>query len=188
MERETMSKYLVIIYVIITFTPFHLYAQNIEIKCDFNDNNVDTDKLYSTGTYDKNISGTLCYGNITDDEMFGKLHFKYYFPLKNGKLNGREQSFIKYENDDNFHINSYSEYKDGIKNGKEVFYYDDGSIINESNYKNGQLDGVLKEYSEDGMLTLEAEYKNGKEHGKVIYYNEDGIEKIEYFNNGVKVK
>lgn len=55
-------------------------------------------------------------------------------------------------------------------------------------YKKGLLDGVLKEYSEDGMLTLEAEYKNGKEHGKVIYYNEDGIEKIEYFNNGVKVK
>lgn len=55
-------------------------------------------------------------------------------------------------------------------------------------YKKGLLDGVLKEYSKDDTLTLKAEYKNGKEHGKVIYYSEDGIEKIEYFNNGVKVK
>lgn len=41
MEGEIMAKYLVIIYVIITFIPFYLYAQNIEIKCDFKDNNVD---------------------------------------------------------------------------------------------------------------------------------------------------
>ena len=78
---EIMFKYQVIFYVIITFIPFYLYAQNIEIKCDFKDNNIDTTKLYSTGTYDKNISGTLCYENIIDDEMYGKLHFKYYFPL-----------------------------------------------------------------------------------------------------------
>lgn len=183
-----MSKYIVIFYVIITFIPFYLYAQNNEKKCDFIDNNVDTNILYSTGTYNKNISGTLCYENISDDEMYGKLYFKYYFPLKNGKLNGRVLSYSKFKDDDNYHINSLSEYKDGIKNGKEVFYYDDGSIINESDYKNGQLDGVLKEYSEDGDLTLKAEYKNGKVHGKVITFDENGTETIEYFNNGVKVK
>lgn len=187
MAGEIMAKYLVIIYVIITFIPFYLYAQNIEIKCDFKDNNIDTTKLYSTGTYDKNISGTLCYENIIDDEMYGKLHFKYYFPLKNGKLNGRVLTYIKFKNNDNYYVNSHSEYKDGVKNGKEVFYDYQGNIRIDSDFKNGQLDGVLKEYS-DGVLTLKAEYKNGKEHGKTIYYNEDGMEKIEYFNNGVKVK
>lgn len=89
-----MFKYQVIFYVIISFIPFYLYAENIEIKCDFKDNNIDTTKLYSTYTYDKNISGTLCYENIIDDEVFGKLHFKYYFPLKNGKLNGMVLSYI----------------------------------------------------------------------------------------------
>ena len=74
-----MPKYILIFYVIISFIPFYLYAQNIDIKCDFIDNNIDTEKLYSTGTYNKNISGTLCYENITDDEMYGKLYFKYYF-------------------------------------------------------------------------------------------------------------
>ena len=114
MEWEMMAKYLVIIYVIITFIPFYLCAQNIEIKCDFKDNNIDTTKLYSTGTYDKNISGTLCYENIIDDEMYGKLHFKYYFPLKNGKLNGMVLSYIIFKDDDNYYVNNHIDYKDGL--------------------------------------------------------------------------
>ena len=78
------------------------------------DNNIDTTKLYSTGTYDKNISGTLCYENITDDEMFGKLHFKYYFPLKNGKLNGMVLSYIIFKDDDDYYVNNHIDYKDGL--------------------------------------------------------------------------
>lgn len=60
-------------------------------------------------------------------------------------------SYVKLKNNDNYEINSHSDYKDGVEIEEEVFYNDDRT------------------------LTLKAEYNNGKEHGKVEYYNEDGI-------------
>ena len=97
--------------------------------------------------------------------------------------------------------------KDGKKNGKVVFYFQDGKMKSESNYDRGRITGkyvfydgkgkVLyettlkngtgqtKDYTEDGKLTLVIDYVNGVKEGKVITYNLDGTVKgVTYYSDG----
>ena len=97
--------------------------------------------------------------------------------------------------------------KDGKKNGKVVFYFQDGKIKSESNYDRGRITGkyvfydgkgkVLyettlkdgtgqtKDYTEDGKLTLIIEYVNGVKEGKVTTYNLDGtVKSVTYYSDG----
>ena len=97
--------------------------------------------------------------------------------------------------------------KDGKKNGKVVFYFQDGKIKSESNYDRGRITGkyvfydgkgkilyettlkdgtgVTKDFTEDGKLTLTIEYVNGVKEGKVTTYNPDGtVKEVTYYADG----
>ena len=97
--------------------------------------------------------------------------------------------------------------KDGKKNGKVVFYFQDGKIKSESNYDRGRITGkyvfydgngkplyqttltngtgVTKDYTEDGKLILTIDYVNGVKEGKVTTYNLDGtVKEVTYYSDG----
>ena len=97
--------------------------------------------------------------------------------------------------------------KDGKKNGKVIFYFQDGKIKSESNYDRGRITGkyvfydgkgkalyettlvngtgVTKDYTEDGKLTLTIEYVNGVKEGNVTTYNPNGtIKEVTYYSDG----
>ena len=97
--------------------------------------------------------------------------------------------------------------KDGKKNGKVIFYFQDGKVKSESNYDRGRITGkyvfydgkgkvlyettlkdgtgVTKDYTEDGKLTLTIEYVNGVKEGKVTTYNLDGtVKEVTYYSDG----
>ena len=95
-------------------------------------------------------------------------------------------------------------YKDGIKYGRETYWYESGKKASEGFYENNELEGtlihwyengkkasagfyednklegVLTAWNEDGLLESEQEYKNGILNGKSIFY-EDGVRVTEYF-------
>lgn len=86
-------------------------------------------------------------------------------------------------------------YTNGIKDGVQKYYHDNGNLAWELNYKNGVTDGASKMYYENGNLKSDVFYKDGKieadkgydENGKLTSesYKENGkIIVKEYYENG----
>jgi antitoxin component YwqK of YwqJK toxin-antitoxin module len=68
------------------------------------------------------------------------------------------------------------EVKDGMKNGFEKTYFDNGNIENCSEYKNGLLDGLTKNYYETGELKEEAIFEFGICISHKLYGMDGGME------------
>jgi hypothetical protein len=69
--------------------------------------------------------------------------------------------------------------KGGIRNGKEVTFYEDGEIETISFWNNDSLHGQYLEFNEDGMLIRKGMFRNGKLFGSLVDFNEKGaISKI----------
>lgn len=102
------------------------------------------------------------------------------------------------------------EYKGSMKNGKSVYYFQDGrkeieytyqddllegtvtrwyfngNIEYEENYRNNNLDGQSRHYYLGGTLAEEKNYKNGELHGEYKVYWENGAKKIAgSYSNGL---
>jgi antitoxin component YwqK of YwqJK toxin-antitoxin module len=47
-----------------------------------------------------------------------------------------------------------TQFKDGLKNGRDTSYYRNGQIYSEGNYTKGNYDGEWKEYLENGQVHI----------------------------------
>ena len=54
-------------------------------------------------------------------------------------------------------------YKNKLKHGKEIFWYQSGNKKMQSHFVNGIEHGSWKQWYENGQIKLEVVYKNGKE-------------------------
>ena len=70
-------------------------------------------------------------------------------------------------------------YKDGMKHGKETYWYSNVLNASEGFYEDNKLEGKLTAWNEDGQLESEQEYKNGVLDGKSVFY-ENGVKTAEY--------
>lgn len=66
------------------------------------------------------------------------------------------------------------QFKNGKRNGVDIWYYPTGKKFKVTNYKNGVRHGNEIEYDESGRKTYEEPYRNGKSHGIKKYYDEKG--------------
>lgn len=65
--------------------------------------------------------------------------------------------------------------KNGIRNGSFIQYFKNSSSIEfKRNYINGVLNGQNEEFYENGQLKILSKFDNGIEEGKKFYYNNDG--------------
>jgi antitoxin component YwqK of YwqJK toxin-antitoxin module len=71
-------------------------------------------------------------------------------------------------------INSTFTYKQGIKEGDEIWFYESGKQYRVSPYIHGKIEGIQKHYYEDGKLQAEVEYKNGFPGTGLKEYKPDG--------------
>jgi antitoxin component YwqK of YwqJK toxin-antitoxin module len=106
--------------------------------------------------------------------------------LKEWDLAGESLKDLKYVDgkiSDGFEIIHYpnsnqksrlERYKDGVFEGLQTTWYENGKKKSESNYKNGEIDGTQTTWHESGRKELESSYKSGVKDGKSIYYNELG--------------
>lgn len=112
----------------------------------------------------------------------GRLSLKQEY--KEGKLEGK--SIICY---DNGFIQEESEYKDGKRNGVTIWYsYADkmqGPKAVMYTYKDGLFEGVQETYYEDGRLKSQKMFTNNIANGVAIEFYEDGSVKSESnYKNG----
>ena len=82
-------------------------------------------------------------------------------------------------------------YKDGNKDGKQTYYYENGQIKREENYKDGNRDGKHTYYYENGQIEWERNYYFGEEYlvncwninGEILVKDGNG-KYISYYGNG----
>ena len=80
-------------------------------------------------------------------------------------------------------------YANGVKNGKSLFYSDEGAILKEQYYKDDKLEGPVKLYNGLGQLKAEGAYKKNRKHGIWTYYENGKVsEKIKYPQNKIGVQ
>ncbi len=83
-------------------------------------------------------------------------------------------------------LESIVNYKDNLKYGVYIEYYQNGKKSIEANYKQGIYDGIVKKYDENGLLTSNEYYVEGKYNGIQSYYINGIIDKEITYVNGVK--
>lgn len=66
------------------------------------------------------------------------------------------------------------QFKNGKRNGVDIWYYPTGKKFKVTNYKDGLLHGTEIEYDESGRKKYEEPYRKGKLHGIRKYYRENG--------------
>ena len=71
--------------------------------------------------------------------------------------------------------------ENGIKQGRFVEYFKDGSLMHETNYKDGKENGAVVVYEKNEIIKFRGEHKNGKRDG-VFYFGEN----IEFYMEGKK--
>jgi len=103
----------------------------------------------------------------------------------------------QYDLDNN--IKAIFNFKDGVQNGKTIFFYKNGAIKEEWDYKNGKphgnmksfyknsgikeeryyveglLNGIFNLYYKYGGIKEEWNFLDGKPHGKISFYNIEGL-------------
>lgn len=93
----------------------------------------------------------------------------------NEQVDGKVFIFKKYYS--NKQLMEYREYKNDMKNGKQIAYWDNGNKRFEFFAKNDAYEGELKEWDYHGRLFHLAHYKNGQE---------EGIQKLWYENGKIR--
>ncbi|MBQ2561713.1 MAG: hypothetical protein II565_14205, partial [Fibrobacter sp.] len=66
------------------------------------------------------------------------------------------------------------QFKQGKRDGTDIWYYPTGKKFKVTDYKNGVRHGTEIEYDYSGQKTYVEPYRNGKSHGIKKYYDEKG--------------
>ena len=72
-------------------------------------------------------------------------------------------------------------YKNGLKEGNDIYYAPTGTVLKKLIYKNDELHGPGSYYDATGKVVLEGNYKNGKKHGIWKTYKNGKFVKEEVF-------
>ena len=80
----------------------------------------------------------------------------------------------------NKQLMEYREFRNEMKNGKQIAYWDNGNKRFEFIAKNDAYEGELKEWDYQGKLFHLAHYKNGQEEGEQKLWYENGKIRANY--------
>jgi antitoxin component YwqK of YwqJK toxin-antitoxin module len=149
-------------------------------------------------------TGTFKFYNYTDDKA--KKHYlfatktysetselvdvKYFIPegkvLSEGQLKNKQRvgKWVYYHpgTDKTMKVEHY---ENGVLEGTQTTYFENGNITKTEEYKNGNLDGITKVYNNDGKLRRLMTYQNGELNGPAKFYDIDGnlVAEGNYKNN-----
>ncbi|MEN9522070.1 MAG: hypothetical protein RL065_447 [Bacteroidota bacterium] len=132
---------------------------------------------------DENYKNDVWDGAIIKYVNGGKVKSMIFY--KDGKMDGLK--LMNY--DDGTGKQEESEWKNGKKNGRTIWYYKKGIKMMEADYTDDILNGEQITYNEKGVMIKKANFVKGKEDGKWFEYDENGnvINTIIY-KNGELVK
>lgn len=101
-----------------------------------------------------------------------------FFACKNEQANGALVIVKKYY--PNKQLMEYREFRNDMKNGKQISYWDNGNKRFEFNAVNDAYEGELKEWDYNGNLFHLAHYKNGQEEGAQKLWYDNGKIRANY--------
>ncbi|MDR2810870.1 MAG: hypothetical protein LBB84_10015 [Tannerellaceae bacterium] len=146
--------------------------------------NAQFDKGYAAGKWEyyrnnllaevKQYADGLMHGEAIEYHADGKT-VKSRAVMKNGKPDGLVEGFSP-EGKKTYEKNM----KEGVDNGYERNYDDDGTLLSETSYKNGKTDGKKFSIANRGRSSetqTTAYYKDGKEDGEYLIVYADGTVK-----------
>lgn len=90
---------------------------------------------------------------------------------------GKEKLIVYKNYYPNHQLMECREYRNGMKNGKQIAYWNNGNKRFEYTAKNDEYEGEMKEWDYNGKLFHLAHYKNGQE---------EGIQKLWYENGQIR--
>ena len=115
---------------------------------------------------------------------YGELEFREgVFYLKGVDTRYTGNAIALYENgqkqaEDNF--------KDGKRDGLQLFWHQNGQKRGEINWKNGKQNGLYVGWYENGKKAMEEKYKDGKPYGLYMAWHENGQKRSEgNYKNGI---
>ena len=130
------------------------------------------------------INYNLNSHKIVTDEFPNQLLKQYFIFNKNGLLDGENREY--YEEGD---IKSIFYFKNNVVDGTSISYYQNGNIQEKNTYKNGEENGEGILYYENGNIKEKYFMKNDKLDGEATAYFEDGkIRNKSIFKDGVKLE
>ena len=131
-----------------------------------------------------NINYNLNSHKIVSSEFPNGLLETYFTFNKNGILDGENREY--YEEGD---IKSIFYFKNNVVDGTSISYYQNGNIQEKNTYKNGEENGEGILYYENGNIKEKYFMKNDKLDGEATAYFEDGkIRNKSIFKDGVKLE
>ena len=130
------------------------------------------------------INYNLNSHKIVSSEFPNGLLETYFTFNKNGILDGENREY--YEEGD---IKSIFYFKNNVVDGTSISYYQNGNIQEKNTYKNGEENGEGILYYENGNIKEKYFMKNDKLDGEATAYFEDGkIRNKSIFKDGVKLE
>lgn len=109
----------------------------------------------------------------SDDDNLVRLKGIYYY-------DGNPYSGKLIEVDSQNNCTGEIELIDGLKHGRSVYYFQDGSIKRTAEYKKGVYHGLVVQYFENGTMFSRFNYVNGQEQGRQQMWKSDGRLKVNY--------
>ncbi len=111
---------------------------------------------------------------------------KVYYYKTDGELRKKVMEERFYENGNQ---EMRGEYKDGVRHGNWIYWFEDGRKWTESEYENDLRIGQTIVWRENGFKNYEGMYSKGKPHGSWTFYDVDGSRVKEVlFEYGKKIK
>lgn len=127
--------------------------------------------------YGKKKDSTWTYYGIGDKVIMEENY-------NHGKLDGKSVVYWQTTQNQPMEIKYW---KDSLKHGDWVWFYEDGQIRQKAHYNEDKLDGEFLVFLSDGKPHITGAYKANVRDGKWVYYKEDGTVKltIEYANGKI---
>ena len=83
---------------------------------------------------------------------------------------------------------SQTPYAYGVLHGRQMDWYDDGSIFSVSDYKRGRREGKYEHWARCGLKKIEGTLLGGERHGEWKYWGGDGsLSGVKVFRHGVLI-
>ena len=126
-------------------------------------------------------------GNVTGSKIYSQGHIVGEGTVnKKGLKQGEWREFyvLSMLNDPGDALKAEGTYKDNLKVGEWIYYYEGGMIEQRGNYQDDKPTGTWKWFYESSNILREEEFTNGKENGNLVEYSDTGsvITKGQYIN------
>ena len=116
-------------------------------------------------------------GNVTGSKIYSQGHIVGEGTVnKKGLKQGEWREFyvLSMLNDPGDALKAEGTYKDNLKVGEWIYYYEGGMIEQRGNYQDDKPTGTWKWFYESSNILREEEFTNGKENGNLVEYSDTG--------------